>query len=40
MHVKINSVFTTRVQGMAVVRCTGAELPLERIKGYDVLNIF
>ena len=36
MHVKSNSVFATRVQGMALVRCTGAELQLERIKGYDV----
>ena len=36
INVKSNLAFIIRVQGMAVVSCTGAELPLERIKGYDV----
>ena len=40
MNVKSNSVFIIRVQGRAPVYCTGAELALERIKGYVVKNIF
>ena len=36
INVKSNLAFIIRVQRMAVVSCTGAELPLERIKGYDV----
>ena len=36
MNVKSNLAFIIGVQGMALVSCTGAELPLERIKVYDV----
>ena len=36
INVKSNLAFIIRVQGMALVSCTGAELLLERIKGYDV----
>ena len=37
MNVKSNLVFVIRVQGMALVNCTGAELALEQIKGYKGL---
>ena len=33
MNVKSNSVFVIRVQGMALVNCTGAELALQKNKG-------
>ena len=36
MNVKSNLAFIIRVPGMTLVSCTGAELPLERIKSYDV----
>ena len=40
MNVKSNSVFIIRVQGMALVSCTGAELALERIKGNMMSKIY
>ena len=40
MNVKSNLAFIIRVQGMALVNSTGVELALERIKGYDVKDIF
>ena len=40
MNVKSNSVFIIRVQGMALVSCTGAEIALERIKGNMMSEIY